>query len=159
MSDVTAITQLILHERQGRDRGWWDQMRAAFRPDSTVHLSWFTGSGAEFVKRSEAMSARGDLSVHRMAPPVVTVRGDRAHAEASASIELKRVFSSTSNDHCSSKVDCMRGAVPLDAGTRTRHPHPVLPDNALTVRRAGVAKFRLYHDSARPWPTEGPETA
>lgn len=29
MDDVTEITQLVLKERQGRDRGWWEQMAAA----------------------------------------------------------------------------------------------------------------------------------
>jgi hypothetical protein len=28
-SDITKITQLVLHERQGRDRGWWDQIYLA----------------------------------------------------------------------------------------------------------------------------------
>jgi hypothetical protein len=30
MDDVTEITQLVLRERQGRDRRWRDQMRSAF---------------------------------------------------------------------------------------------------------------------------------
>lgn len=83
MSDVTAITQLILRERQGRDRGWWDRMRAAFRPDSVVRLSWFSGTGPEFVRRSEEMSARGDLSVHAEAgassEPRIDFEGLPAH--------------------------------------------------------------------------------
>ena len=47
--DVALITQVVLAERQGRDRGWWDQMLAAYWPDSTVRLSWYTGDGAGFV--------------------------------------------------------------------------------------------------------------
>ncbi|MEA5367305.1 nuclear transport factor 2 family protein [Amycolatopsis sp., V23-08] len=150
MSDVTAITQLILHERQGRDRGWWDQMRAAFRPDSTVRLSWFTGSGAEFVQRSEAMSARGDLSVHRMAPPVVTVRGDRAHAEASASTELQidfegvaaHLISFTRINYRLSKEDGEWGVVSLDAIYERDTLSPALPGASLTVDPSDVAGFR-----------------
>lgn len=31
MAAVTAAgTQLVLHEREGRDRGWWEQMQGAF---------------------------------------------------------------------------------------------------------------------------------
>ena len=30
MSDITTITQLVLQERQARDRGWWDRMRSCF---------------------------------------------------------------------------------------------------------------------------------
>ncbi len=39
-SDIAVITQVVLGERQGRDRGWWDQMAAAYWLDSTVRLSW-----------------------------------------------------------------------------------------------------------------------
>jgi hypothetical protein len=89
VSDINEVTQLILHERQGRDRGWWQQMRDAFWPDSTVNLSWFTGSGPDFVARSEDMSGRGDRSVHRIAAPVVHVHGDRAYAEAATAVEFQ----------------------------------------------------------------------
>jgi hypothetical protein len=42
MSDATEITQLFMHERQGRDRGWFDQMRAAYRPDSIYERATLT---------------------------------------------------------------------------------------------------------------------
>jgi hypothetical protein len=150
MSDITAITQLILRERQGRDRGWWDQMRTAFRPDSTVRLSWFTGSGPEFVERSEAMSSRGDLSVHRMAPPAIAVHGDRAHAEASASIELQidfdgvaaHLISFTRINYRLSKEDGEWGVVSLDAIYERDTLTPALPGASLKVDPADVAGFR-----------------
>ncbi len=88
-TDVTEITQLVLHERQGRDRGWWDQMRSCFAEDATVALSWFRGSGYEFVAESEQMTGRGDTATHRLSPPVVHVRGDRALVELPAVIEMR----------------------------------------------------------------------
>ena len=33
-SDVLAVTQLVLKERQSRDLGRWDDMRDCFHPDS-----------------------------------------------------------------------------------------------------------------------------
>ncbi|MDX6742922.1 nuclear transport factor 2 family protein [Actinocorallia sp. A-T 12471] len=89
MSDTEDITQLILRERQGRDRGWWHQMRDAYFPDSTVSLSWFTGSGPDFVRESEAMSGRGDRAVHRLGPPIVQCEGDRAFAEVATAIDFQ----------------------------------------------------------------------
>lgn len=87
--DASAVGQLVLRERQGRDRAWWDQMRACYLPDSVVRVSWFQGSGPDFVDESIAMVERGNLSMHRMTPPVVHVRGHRAIAETSASIEVR----------------------------------------------------------------------
>lgn len=87
--DVVEIMQLVLRERQGRDRGWWQQMREAFAIDSVVHLSWYSGDGARFVSESERMSGNGDVAVHRISPPVVHVEGDRAIAEMSCGIEFQ----------------------------------------------------------------------
>lgn len=85
------VTQLVLRERQSRDRGWWDRMADCFTQDSTVDMSWFTGSGAEFVCESSRMSGGGwgGRSVHRLSPPAVRVRGDRALAELPLAIEFR----------------------------------------------------------------------
>lgn len=87
MDDLSRITQVVLHERQGRDRGWWAQMRDCDWPDSLVKLTWFTGPGPEFVTRSEVMVKAGSLSVHRLGPPVIQLKGNRALVEAPAVIE------------------------------------------------------------------------
>ncbi len=89
MDDINSISQVVLHERQGRDRGWWSQMNDCFWPDSTVALSWFSGSGPDFVSRSAAMSERGDRAVHRLGPPVIDVNGDRALVEISTGVEFR----------------------------------------------------------------------
>ncbi|TFC06942.1 nuclear transport factor 2 family protein [Cryobacterium adonitolivorans] len=87
--DLTTITQVVLHERQARDRGWWYQMAGCFWPDSQVHLSWHTGDGPGFVAASREMAGRGDASVHRMSPPTVHVADDRAWTEVPAGIEVR----------------------------------------------------------------------
>ncbi len=92
MDDLSRITQVVLHERQGRDRGWWAQMRDCYWPDSLVKLTWFTGPGPEFVTRSEAMVKGGSLSVHRLGPPVIQLSGNRALVEVSAAIEAPTVW-------------------------------------------------------------------
>ncbi|WP_414168397.1 nuclear transport factor 2 family protein [Streptoverticillium reticulum] len=97
-SDVTEITQLVLHERQGRDRGWWDQERSCFAEDSHVHVSWFEGSGEDFVAGSQKMSGRGEAVVHRLSPPVVHVRGDRGLVELPALIEMRTVIDGVEAD-------------------------------------------------------------
>ncbi|NMO05203.1 nuclear transport factor 2 family protein [Gordonia sp. TBRC 11910] len=90
--DTVALTQLILLERQSRDRNRWDVMARCLAPDAAIRLSWFTGSGADFVSASREMADRGQRSTHRMSPPVVDVRGARAVVEAGAAIELRDEF-------------------------------------------------------------------
>jgi hypothetical protein len=88
-NDIEQIQQLVLRERQGRDRGWWQRMRAAYSPDATVAVSWFSGSATEFIVRSEQMAGTGNQAVHRLSPPVIDIAGDRAVAEIPAAIEVR----------------------------------------------------------------------
>ncbi|MYW62608.1 hypothetical protein GTY65_00720 [Streptomyces sp. SID8379] len=97
-TDIDLVTQTVLRERRGRDRGWWDRMRDCYRPDSTVTLSWYRGDGPGFVAASEAMAGRGDASVHRLSPPTVHIAGDRAFAETPAGIEIRTVVDGVTVD-------------------------------------------------------------
>lgn len=86
-SDIETVTQLILHERQGRDRLRWGQMRDQYWPDAMVHLSWYHGPAYEHIDQSAAMNSGGSVSSHRLSPAVVHVEGDRAIAELPTVIE------------------------------------------------------------------------
>lgn len=108
MDDITRISQTILRERQGHDRGWWDQMRSCFAADATVRLSWFRGSGADFVAASETMVARGESSVHRLSPPVVDHHDDRAFVEIPAVIEVRSEVDGVETDLASAARLCYR---------------------------------------------------
>ncbi len=89
MDDVVEITQLILRERQGRDRAWWKQMAECFHPDSLVSLSWFEGTGADFTARSKELTEKGIRPLHRLSPPVVHLKGAKAVVELPAAIEVR----------------------------------------------------------------------
>ncbi|GAA3574984.1 hypothetical protein GCM10022222_69440 [Amycolatopsis ultiminotia] len=150
MDDVTAITQLVLKERQGRDRGWWDRMRECFAEDSTVRLSWFRGSGGEFVEASQQMSGRGDTSAHRLSPPVVHLRENRAFVEVPAVIEMRTTLDEVEVDLESAARLYFRVARHADRWLITaldpvyerdtvRPAHPGVP---LSIGPAEVAQFR-----------------
>lgn len=82
MNDIVSITDLVLRERQARDRGWWRHMAECYHADSHVRVTWFEGTGPEFVRMSaELVSPAGRAPVHHMSPPVVTVREERAVVE------------------------------------------------------------------------------
>ncbi|HVQ94787.1 MAG TPA: nuclear transport factor 2 family protein [Mycobacteriales bacterium] len=75
---VVANAQLVLHEREARDRGWWEYERSLFHAGSTVSISWFQGTGPDFVAASHRLTAGGDRTRHRLGPPVVHPNADRA---------------------------------------------------------------------------------
>jgi hypothetical protein len=98
VGDVVAVTQLVLKERQSRDRGWWDITAECFHPESTVELSWFRGSGAEFVASSAKNVRPESRPIHRIGPPAVRLCGERAVAENSGAIAVRRVLGGVEAD-------------------------------------------------------------
>lgn len=80
------VAELILRERLARDNREWSRMAACYHPDSFVDVSWFQGSGADFIAATERNAASGPLNFHVMSPPVVSCRGDRAIAETPCSL-------------------------------------------------------------------------
>jgi hypothetical protein len=87
-ADISAVTQLVLTERESRDLGRWEAMRNCFQEDSLVRISWFTGNGADFVAGSQDMARRKVLAKHRLGPVLVRLGGDRAVASLSGIIDI-----------------------------------------------------------------------
>lgn len=104
--DISAVTQIVLRERQARDRGWWDQMYSTYWPDSRVSLSWYDGDGPGFVAGSKAMYERGARPSHRMFAPVVDINGDKAHVEAATiTWSTLEIDGMTANFHTSMRLN------------------------------------------------------
>src|SRR4051812_25557399 len=91
VDDIIAVSQLVLAERECRDRAWWTRMAGCFHPDARIRLSWIDGSAAEFIEGSKDMAARGMFATHRLGPPVVRIKGDRAVASLGAIIDIPAV--------------------------------------------------------------------
>jgi hypothetical protein len=87
-ADISAVTQLILTERESRDLGQWDRMRNCFHPDSLVRISWFTGTGYDFVTASIEMAQRKVLAKHRLGPVLVRLAAERAVASLSGIVDI-----------------------------------------------------------------------
>jgi len=88
MTDVSAITQLILTERESRDLGRWERLGACYLPDSHVEISWISGTGAQFVAGSKDMADRGVKARHRLGPVLVRLNGERALATLTGVIDI-----------------------------------------------------------------------
>ncbi|HEV2700191.1 MAG TPA: nuclear transport factor 2 family protein [Steroidobacteraceae bacterium] len=87
-ADVSAITQLVLTERESRDLGRWEELGACYLPDSRVEISWISGTGAQFVAGSVEMARRGVKARHRLGPVLVRLNAERALASLSCVIDI-----------------------------------------------------------------------
>ena len=87
-ADTSAITQLVLTERESRDLGRWDRLAACYLPDSHVEISWISGTGAQFVAGSIEMARRGVKARHRLGPVLVRLNGERALASLAGVIDI-----------------------------------------------------------------------
>jgi hypothetical protein len=88
---TSLISQLVLRERQGRDRGWWSQMRACYDQAAVVDLNWYRGNADGFVDASRRQYDAGRRATHRLSPPVVLIRGSRALTETAVALETRNM--------------------------------------------------------------------
>lgn len=149
-ADVSAVTQLVLTERESRDLGRWARMRDCFHPDSRVRISWFTGTGPEFVDRSIDMAQRGVRATHRLGPVGVRLNGERAVASLGATIDLPgeldgvEVFLSSHARFLfrAERRDGIWRLAGFEAFYLRDELQPTLPGQALTVRPQQVDGLR-----------------
>jgi SnoaL-like domain len=149
-ADVSAITQLVLTERECRDLGRWDEMRRCFFADSQVRLSWFTGSGPDFVTGSIDMARRGMLAKHRLGPVRVQRNGDRALASFVGAIDIPATIDGVDLMLTSlarflyraARRDERWGLSGFDAIYLRDELHAVVPGQVVPVTPAQVAGFR-----------------
>lgn len=83
------IKELLEFERFSRDNAQWAEMRKCFTKDSYVNVSWFQGTGDEFVTASERMNS---YAPHKVYNTHIWVNRDRAVAIMMATLQLRRVI-------------------------------------------------------------------
>jgi SnoaL-like domain len=148
--DVSAITQLVLRERESRDLARWDTLRACFFPDSVVHVSWFRGSGSGFVDGSIEMFRRGVAAKHRLSPILVTLSGNRAIASMSAIIDLPAKLKGMDMNLSTysrflyrvERRDDKWGIVSFDAVYVRDELTPAIPGRSITIDMDELGSFR-----------------
>ena len=151
--DRAAVAELVLRERAARDNGMWAEMAAAYHPDSSIEVSWFKGTGAEFVELSRRNLASGRLSLHQMAPAVVTLNDTRALAESACQmigfVDLDGVaISITNHARLLWRAERFEGRW-LVAGLRIIYVRdaiaPVNPSHVPMIDEAEAARYRLSY--------------
>ncbi len=84
--DKENILELIQFERFCRDNSLWHSMYQCFSEDSTVNISWFKGSGAEFVESSKEMNR---YAPHQIYNSQIWINQHRAVAIMQATIQTR----------------------------------------------------------------------
>lgn len=164
--DRVAIGQLILQERVARDTGRWDQMRACYSGHSTVDISWFRGSGFDFVDASRKAADGDSHSFHKMEPCLVDIKGGRANVDVGVAIHLRtlmdevevllvghgRMLFRVERRDSNWLINHLTGIYVMDT------LQPAVPGEAVSVDRERLAKYRssyrylsyLLESSGRP---------
>ncbi len=89
---ISAITQLVLAERECRDMGRWVRMKSCYHHDGIVRISWFQGNAHDFVDASEKMAQRQVMAKHRLDPVAVRIAESRAVATLVVTIDIPAVL-------------------------------------------------------------------
>lgn len=150
---VTEVTQLVLTERESRDLGDWQTMRACFHADSLIRISWFNGNGEDFVKGSIDMARRGVLAKHRLGPIRVRLAGERAVATLSAIIDIPTSVGGVEAQLSSYALFFFRaerrkqrwGLSGFDAIYRRDELQPAIPGQVINVTPAQLSGFRTSY--------------
>jgi len=149
-TDITAITQLVVRERESRDLCLWNRMAGCFFEDSLVDISWFKGTGKEFVVASKGMYERGMCAKHRLGPVLVTRNGDRAVATLSGIIDIPQSINGVELTLSSHALFLYRvekrsgewGLMSFGAIYRRDELIPVTPGQSVTIAADELAGYR-----------------
>jgi hypothetical protein len=87
------LFRLVRRERLARDTGRWEELAGCYVADSTVRVTWFTGTAVDFAAASRAQYESGKgQGIHIISPVWAKVKGDRALVESLGTILTRAEF-------------------------------------------------------------------
>ena len=86
VKDKFSVKELIEFERFCRDNALWAEMKRCFAANSSVTVSWFKGTGEEFVEASSKMKA---YAPHKLYNTLVWLNNNKAVAITMATIQCR----------------------------------------------------------------------
>jgi len=87
ITDKFKIKELIEFERFCRDNAQWKEMKKCFAENSTVTISWFKGSGHEFVEASSKMET---YAPHKLFDTLIWINNEKAVSLTIATIQIRQ---------------------------------------------------------------------
>jgi hypothetical protein len=147
--DKNNIRELVEFERYCRDRALWDLMEQCYVQDSRIQISWFSGSGNEFVKASKGMPG----ATHKINNTIVWLKNDKGIAEAIASIHLRHSDKGIEYDVISYvrllfkvvKIESIWKIATMDCIYEKDTIIPVVPCKVLQISSQELLKYRYSY--------------
>ncbi|WP_329252718.1 nuclear transport factor 2 family protein [Actinoallomurus sp. NBC_01490] len=159
--DVIEIMQVIIQERQARDRGWWEELPRFYHPEAQIQTSWFSGPVSEYIERSVSMAVT-DPAYHRLGQAAIRVNGHRAVAEVPMTIEFRGQMAGVEADltvyiRLLHRVERREGQWRLLASTAIFERDtmaPAVPGAPLRLEADALTGFRPSYRLLSLWLTE-----
>lgn len=150
--DKLNVIELIQYERFCRDNAMWEEMKKIYAENSTVTVSWFHGTGKEFV---DASSKTNTYSQHKLYDTLVWINNNKAVSITMATIQLRSSvngypmeLSSDVRLMCrTQKIDGVWYIISMDAIYEKDSLISVYPNSNITIPAEEMSKFRPSYAS------------
>jgi len=148
--DKANIIELIQFERFCRDNAQWEEMKKCFTADSKVTVSWFQGTGVEFVDASSKMKS---YAPHKLNNTLVWINDNKAVSLTMATIQCRSEISGQPVElqsdvkllYRTEKIDGTWYVVSMDGIYEKDALVPVYPNNDIVVPMEEISKFRTSY--------------
>lgn len=145
--DKFSIKELIEFERFCRDNAQWAEMKKCFAEKSTVTISWFKGSGYEFVEASSKMET---YAPHKLFNTLVWLNKDKAVSITMATIQIRieiqghllELSSDVKLLYKTQKVNGLWSIISMNGIYEKDSLVPVSPSDGIVIPKDEIAKFR-----------------
>ena len=145
--DRTNVKELLEFERFSRDNGHWAEMDECYAPDSRVDISWFQGTGHEFVEATKKLEG---FAPHKVYSTEVWTRGDKAVAIMLITLHMRQDIDGYPVDLLTDSKLVFRTQringrwfiVAFDVIYEKDSLVPVFPNAGISIPAAEIAKYR-----------------
>lgn len=145
--DKSSIKELIEFERFCRDNSLWEEMHKCYAEDSKVTISWFQGTGYDFVEASKKMEGRAP---HKIYNTQIWINGNKAVSIMIATIQKRTEINGHIMDlnsdakliFCTEKIDGIWYIVSMEGVYEQDSLVPAFPGENITIPLEEISKFR-----------------
>lgn len=147
IADKFSIKELIEFERFCRDNAQWEEMKKCFAENSTVTVSWFNGTGQEFVDASSKMES---YAPHKLYDTLVWLNKDKAVAITMATIQIRQEIqghllelnSDVKLLYKTQKINGLWSIISMEGIYEKDSLLPVSPADGIVIPKEEIDKYR-----------------
>lgn len=147
IADKFSIKELIEFERFCRDNAQWEEMKKCFAENSTVTVSWFNGTGQEFVDASSKMES---YAPHKLYDTLVWLNKDKAVEITMATIQIRQEIqghllelnSDVKLLYKTQKINGLWSIISMEGIYEKDSLLPVSPADGIVIPKEEIDKYR-----------------